>query len=148
MTDIIIRRAQPEDKHEWVRMRLLLWPEHTEAEMLAEMDDILSNEEQPVFVAARTSGGLGGFLEGGTRKYADGCDTSPVGYIEGWYVDEDLRQKGVGGKLVQAMEEWARARGMTEMGSDTWLNNETSITAHQHLGYVEMERLVHFAKKL
>jgi aminoglycoside 6'-N-acetyltransferase I len=148
MTDIIIRRAQPEDKPEWLRVRLLLWPEHTEAEMLAEMDDILANDEQPVFVAARKSGGLGGFLEGGTRKYADGCDTSPVGYIEGWYVDEDLRQKGVGSRLVEAMESWARERGLSEMGSDTWLNNETSITAHQHLGYRDVERLVHFAKKL
>lgn len=148
MTNVIIRSAQPEDKPEWLRMRLLLWPEHTEAEMLAEMDEILSNDEQPVFVAVRTSGGLGGFLEGGTRKYADGCDTSPVGYIEGWYVDENLRKQGVGGRLVKAMEDWARAHGLSEMGSDTWLDNETSITAHQHLGYVEMERLVHFAKKL
>jgi len=148
MTEIFIRRAQPEDKPEWFRMRLLLWPDHTEPEMLAEMDEILSNEEQPVFVAARASGGLGGFLEGGIRKYADGCDTSPVGYIEGWYVDEDLRQKGIGSRLVEAMEDWARARGLTEMGSDTWLDNETSIAAHKRLGYVEMERLVHFAKKL
>lgn len=148
MTDISIRRARPEDKPEWARMRLLLWPDHTEAEMLTEMDEILSNQDQPVFVAERSDGGLGGFLEGGTRKYADGCDTSPVGYIEGWYVDEDLRKQGVGGKLVEAMEDWARARGLTEMGSDTWLDNETSITAHQHLGYVDVERLVHFAKKL
>jgi aminoglycoside 6'-N-acetyltransferase I len=148
MTEIIIRRAQPADKPEWFRMRLLLWPDHTKAELLADMDEILSNEEQPVFVAARASGELGGFLEGGMRKYADGCDTGPVGYIEGWYVDEDLRQQGIGGRLVDAMEEWARARGLVEMGSDTWLDNETSIAAHKRLGYVEMERLVHFAKKL
>jgi aminoglycoside 6'-N-acetyltransferase I len=148
MPDIIIRRARPEDKPEWFRMRFLLWPDHTEAELLEGLDEILSSEDEPVFVALRASGGLGGFLEGGTRKYADGCDTSPVGYIEGWYVDEDLRKKGVGGRLMEAMENWARARGLTEMGSDTWLDNETSITAHKQLGYVEMERLVHFAKKL
>ena len=130
-------------------MRHLLWPGHTNAELLAEMDEILSRpDEQPVFVAVRPDGWLGVFLEGGTRKYADGCDSSPVGYIEGWYVDEDLRQKGVGGRLVQAMENWARSYGLVEMASDTWLENETSITAHGRLGYVEMERLVHFAKKL
>jgi aminoglycoside 6'-N-acetyltransferase I len=146
---IVIHRIRPEDKPEWLRMRHLLWSGHVDAEMLAEMDEIFSNaEEQPVFVAKRSDGELGGFLEGGTRKYADGCDTSPVGYIEGWYVDEDLRQKGVGGQLVQAMESWARTRGLVEMGSDTWLENETSIIAHGRLGYAEMERLVHFAKKL
>jgi aminoglycoside 6'-N-acetyltransferase I len=149
MIDIIIRRLQPEDKPEWLRMRHLLWPGHSEAEMLAEMNETLSNpEEQPVFVAARPDGRLGGFLEGGTRKYADGCESSPVGYLEGWYVDEDQRQKGAGGRLVQAMEAWARARGLTEMASDTWLENEISIAAHGRLGYMEMERLVHFAKKL
>jgi aminoglycoside 6'-N-acetyltransferase I len=149
MDNILIRRVRPEDKPEWLRMRHLLWPDYSEVEMLSEMDEIISSlEEQPVFVAARPAGGLGGFLEGGMRKYADGCVSSPVGYLEGWYVDEDLRQKGIGGRLVQAMEDWARARGLTEMGSDTWLDNEMSIAAHGRLGYVEMERLVHFAKKL
>jgi aminoglycoside 6'-N-acetyltransferase I len=148
MDVLMIRRVQSADKPEWLRMRNLLWPDHTEAEMLEEMDEILADETAPVFVAVRPDGRLGGFLEGGLRKYADGCDTSPVGYIEGWYVDEDLRRSGVGGQLVQAMEAWTRERGLTEMGSDTWLDNETSITAHTRLGYVEMERLVHFAKKL
>ena len=91
---------------------------------------------------------LGGFLEAGTRKYAEGCDTSPVGYIEGWYVDEDLRGKGIGKALVKAAEDWTRLQGLTEMASDTWLDNEVSIQAHLKMGYEETERLVHFAKKL
>jgi aminoglycoside 6'-N-acetyltransferase I len=91
---------------------------------------------------------LGGFLEAGTRKYAEGCETSPVGYIEGWYVDEDLRQQGIGIRLVKTAEEWARYQGLTEMASDTWLENEVSIRTHLKLGYKEAERLVHFMKKL
>jgi len=43
---------------------------------------------------------------------------------------------------------WARERGLTEMASDTWIDNETSIAAHKRLGYDEAERLVHFIKKL
>ncbi len=149
MNTITIHRATPADKPEWLRMRLQLWPDHTAEEHLSEMQAILdASGEQPVFIALRKDGHLGGFLEGGTRKYADGCKTSPVGYIEGWYVDEDLRRTGVGADLVRAMEAWARARGLVEVGSDTWLENVTSIAAHKHLGYVEMERLVHFAKKL
>ena len=50
--------------------------------------------------------------------------------------------------LVRAMEDWARERGLLEMGSDTWQDNRPSITAHQRLGYVLKERLVHFAKTL
>ena len=149
MSTFTVRRALPADKPEWLRMRLLLWPHHTTAELLEEMDQFLAEPaEQPVFILLRADQTPGGFLEGGTRKYADGCETGPVGYIEGWYVDEDLRRQGAGAALVQALEDWARQRGLLEMASDTWLDNQTSITAHQRLGYVEVERLVHFAKKL
>ena len=149
MSAFTVRRLRPEDKPEWLRMRLLLWPHHTPQELQEEMDQFLDEpDEQPVFILLREDDTAGGFLEGGTRKYADGCETSPVGYIEGWYVDEDLRRHGAGRALVNAMEAWARERGLLEMGSDTWLNHEVSINAHQHLGYEVMERLVHFAKKL
>lgn len=148
MQHITIRRARLEDKAEWLRMRLALWPEQTTEEALAEMDTYLADPFTPVFVAVREDGRLGGFLEGGLRSYADGCDTTPVGYIEGWYVDKDLRKQGVGGALVRAMEDWSREHQCAEIASDTWLENEVSIQAHLALGYEERERLVHFRKKL
>ncbi len=143
-----IRRLERSDWDEWLRMRLALWPDATADEHVAEMQGILPDPDAPVFIALRPDGRPGGFLEGGIRKEADGCETGPVGYIEGWYVDEDLRRQGVGGALVKAMEAWARERGLTEMASDTWIDNETSIAAHKRLGYDEAERLVHFIKKL
>lgn len=148
MKDADVRRATEADKPEWLRMRQALWPDHSVAEFLLQSEEILKDDLQPVFVVERPNGKLGGFLEASTRKYADGCETSPVGYIEGWYVDEELRGRGIGKALVRAAEEWARSQGLTEMASDTWLENDGSIQAHLKLGYEEMERLVHFAKKL
>jgi aminoglycoside 6'-N-acetyltransferase I len=148
MKNVIIRRAIPADKPEWLRMRLLLWPYGTAEGFAADMDELLADPLTPVFVAARSAGRLGGFLEAGTRKYAEGSESSPVGYIEGWYVDKDLRGQGTGKALVMAAEDWARAQGLSEMGSDTWLENEASIQAHLKMGYEEAERLVHFIKKL
>ena len=148
MKNITIRRATPADKPEWLRMRLLLWPYGTAEGFSADMDGLLADPLTPVFVIARPNGELGGFLEAGTRKYAEGSESSPVGYIEGWYVDEDLRGQGIGKALVKAAEDWARAQGLNEMGSDTWLDNESSIQAHLKMGYEEAERLVHFIKKL
>ncbi|HEY2981707.1 MAG TPA: aminoglycoside 6'-N-acetyltransferase [Anaerolineales bacterium] len=143
-----IRRATTGDIFEWVRMRLILWPHLSADDVQADMEEVLADPEQAVFVAAREDGCLAGFLEATTRKYADGCETSPVGYIEGWFVDEDLRGNGVGAGLVRAAEDWARGLGYEEMASDTWLDNEGSIEAHRKLGYEEAERLVHFAKWL
>lgn len=143
-----IRRATDADLDEWLRMRHDLWPEMEPEDLLDEMKDMLADSMRPVFVLERPDGRLGGFLEAGTRKYAEGCETSPVGYIEGWYVDEDLRGQGIGHTLVRAAEDWARSQGLQEMASDTWLDNDVSIQAHFAMGYEEMERLVHFAKWL
>lgn len=148
MTEFTIRRATRTDKPEWLRMRLSLWPGETKASLLEDLDNLLADPLTPVFVAVRPDGRLGGFLEAGTRKYAEGCETSPVGYIEGWYVDEDLREQGIGKALAAAAEGWARSQGLTEMASDTWLDNDVSIQAHLKMGYEETERLVHFMKKL
>ena len=148
MKNITIRRATPADKPEWLRMRLLLWTFGTPEGFSQDMDGLLADPLTPVIVAARPDGSLGGFLEAGTRKYAESAESSPVGYLEGWYVDEDLRGQGLGKALVQAAEDWARSHGLTEMGSDTWLDNEASIQAHLKMGYEEAERLVHFIKKL
>ena len=101
MRPIHVRRVLASDLPEWLRMRRLLWPEATADDISQEMTSFLTDPRTPVFVAERAEGGLGGFLEAGTRPYVDGCDTSPVGYIEGWFVDEDLhgarRGSGPGG---------------------------------------------------
>ena len=113
------------------------------------MREILSNPQEFItFVAERPAGGLGAFLEASLRRYADGCDSSPVGYIEGWYVDPDLPRLGIGRQLVQTAEGWAVSRGCQEMGSDCELENQLSWSAHLALGYQEAERLIHFCKRL
>lgn len=145
---IFVRRVTSSDQQEWLRMRRLLWPEAPEEDLSREMPSMLTDPRTPVFVAEREKGGLGGFLEAGTRPYADGCDTSPVAYIEGWFVDEDLRQHGVGRALVEAAEGWARGLGLHEIASDAFIANEISLKAHLALGYKEKERLIHFGKVL
>lgn len=148
MDDIIIRRAVADDKPDWLRMRLLLWTYATAEGFEPQLDPTLADPDMAVFIAALPSGRRVGFLEAGTRPYGEGCETSPVGYVEGIYVDEDLRGRGVALRLMRAAEDWARAKGCKEMASDTWLENDASIQMHLRLGYEEMERLVHFAKRL
>jgi aminoglycoside 6'-N-acetyltransferase I len=143
-----IRRALLSDRDEWLRMRAALWPHCPPHEHRAEMDEYAAEARVAAFVAVRPEGGLGGFLEAGLRPYADGCDTKPVGYIEGWYVDADVRQQGVGAQLVHAAEDWAREQGCKEMASDCLLDNQISLSAHLALGYTETERLIHFKRWL
>jgi aminoglycoside 6'-N-acetyltransferase I len=143
-----IRRAAPEDKQEWIRMRQGLWPDAPLEYLNFDLDELLADPDAAVFVALDSHGQLIGLIEAGLRAYGEGCETSPVGYIEAWYVDPHVRGQKLGRELVQIAEQWAREKGCTEMASDTWLENDVSIAAHLRLGYWEAERLVHFVKRL
>jgi aminoglycoside 6'-N-acetyltransferase I len=129
-------------------MRQLLWPHADPDDLEQELDSMMRDPMSPVFVAERQGGGLCGLLEAGTRPYADGCDTSPVGYIEGWFVDKEARGRSIGRALVAAAEQWAREQGMHEMASDTAISNEAGLKAHLALDYREIERVIHLAKEL
>jgi aminoglycoside 6'-N-acetyltransferase I len=145
--EIVIRRATLDDKPEWFNMRKGIWPEAPDEYMDFDMDDILASEDDAVFFAW-VDGKPVGMIEARLRDYGEGCETSPVGYVEGWFVYPEMRGKGIAGALTQAAEDWARGKGCTEMASDTWLDNEASIRAHLKMGYFEVERLVHFVKQL
>lgn len=129
-------------------MRLALWPEGDADDHRAGMAQWLSARDAAILVAERGGGGLCGFAEVGTRAHAEGCDSSPVAYLEGWYVDEDSRRRGVGTALIRAAEAWARARGASEFASDALLDNEVSHRAHRALGFSEVERIVCYRKDL
>ncbi len=145
--EITIRRITAEDKNEWFNMRKGIWPEAPDDYMSFDQDDILASESDAVFFA-HADGRLAGMIEARIRDYGEGCETSPVGYIEAWFVYDHYRGQGAAGALTNAAENWAREKGCTEMASDTWLDNPVSIRAHEKLGYQEAERLVHFVKQL
>jgi len=143
-----IREYRESDHAEWLRMRLALWPDDSASGHESGMAEWLARPDTIVLVAARETGTLAGFAEVGSRPYADGCDTHPVAYLEGWYVDADARRRGVSSALVRAAETWARKRGYREFPSDVRLDNLISQQAHQSLGFEEVERAVLYRKPL
>lgn len=145
--EVVIHRATFEDRVEWFKMRKGIWPDAPDDYLNFDLDEILASENDAVFFAL-AEGRPAGMIEARIREYGEGCETSPVGYIEGWFVYPDMRGQGISKWLTQAAEDWARGKGCSEMASDTWLDNEASIRAHVKLGYFEVERLVHFVKQL
>lgn len=143
-----IRAYQDVDWSDWLRMSQLLFPHDSTEGLTGDMRKFRARSDAEVFVAERADGSLAGFVEVGTRPYADGCDTSPVGYIEAWYVDAGVRRSGYGRALLTAAEEWARGRGYGEIASDALLDNEVSHAAHRRAGYEEVGRVVQFRKSL
>lgn len=148
-----IRSASSSDREAVARQFFALWPGGSLAEHGEEVADILAGKPSGtlplVVLVAELDGAIVGFAEVGLRSHADGCDPSRlVGFLEGWYVDEEHRRRGIGRALLQAAEDWARSKGCREMASDTWLDNEPSQHAHQVLGFEVVDRCVHFRKSL
>lgn len=137
----------------WFALRTALWPDEDaallHADVAAYFDGTLPQTMlAAVLLAEAPDGAIIGMLELSLRPYADGCESSPVPYIEGWYVAEVHRGRGIGGALVRAAEDWAIARGYTEMASDALLDNVASERAHKALGFNEVERAIRFRKAL
>ncbi|MEO6212341.1 MAG: aminoglycoside 6'-N-acetyltransferase [Vicinamibacterales bacterium] len=143
-----IRRATPIDSSAWLRMRTALWPAEDVAEDVDRFFDGKLDMPLEVLVAVDGFGELIGFAELSIRRYAEGCATDRVAFLEGWYVDEAHRRKGVGAALVASAEAWARKQGCTEFGSDALLENEISAAAHKALGFEEVECIRCFKKVL
>src|SRR6266567_7212280 len=144
-----IRRIVPSDYPEWLRLRNLLWPTSSN-DHEREIAEFCTKPRPDLATFAVDCGGtrLGGSLEARVRDYAEGCSGSRIGYIEGWYVEPELRRQGLGGRLVRAAEHWARELGLSEMASDCEIDNVVSFRAHTALGYEEVERLICFRKTL
>jgi len=145
---VTVREILESDRPEWVRMRAALWPgslsEH-DAETRAYFEE---RSGFPIVFVAEVDGRLAGFLVLDHRKYAPGCQSSPVPFIEGWYVEPASQRQGIGRALVEAAEAHARAAGHHEIASDTELTNADGIAAHRAVGYEEVERVVCFRRSL
>jgi aminoglycoside 6'-N-acetyltransferase I len=132
-------------------MRNVLWPEYDSPWHAMEVEQFFDGKlSMPlaVLLAVDDDGAAIGFAELSIRAYAEDCMTDRVAYLEGWYVDPHARRKGVGRALVGAAEEWARAQGCTEFGSDAVIDNDISARAHLALGFEETVQIRCFRKSI
>jgi len=141
-----IRPIRLADRWELIRMRQALWPDSTSEE--AEEILVSSGGDRLVLVDEGKEDHLVGFAEVGLRTFADGCDTCPVAYLEGIWVDPGHRRSGIADELLEHCEKWARDLGRTEFASDCEVGNEASRAFHEALGFREVQRTINFRKDL
>jgi aminoglycoside 6'-N-acetyltransferase I len=132
-----VRPMRESDLAEVNALMRALWPDY---------DDDMDDEQ--VLVFERETGGLGAFLSWSIRASAEGIASAPVPFLEGCYVAPDLRQQGVGAAMLREVEQWAIAKGFTELGSDTTADNSISLKSHAAVGFEATTRPYYFRKKL
>ncbi len=133
----------------WVAMRHALWPDYSETELRGGAGAMLVEPAKFDVRIAVIDGKPVGFSEVALRAdYVNGCETSPVAFLEGIYVAPEHRLKGVARALVAEAEAWAKKTGCKEFASDALLENAASHDMHKALGFAETERVVYFKKSI
>ena len=144
-----IKRCTSPEQAGWLQLRMALWPADP-AEHLPEMQELCAQAGRYAqFLAYSDVGEPQGLVEVALRSdYVNGTESSPVGFLEGLYVDPAFRRQGIAALLVNTAEQWAKERGCSEMASDALLENTASHAMHAALGFAETERVVYFRKPL
>src|ERR1700722_495218 len=78
-----IRAMRGEDRAIWLEMRVALWPEENRLAHNDMIDRMLADEVAWAFVAETAPGSSAAFAEVTLRKFANGCETQPVPFLEG-----------------------------------------------------------------
>ena len=144
----MIRRAENSDLDSLTSLALALWPDHECEELKAELGALLQDCNCAFFLFF-TQSDVCGFAQVQLRKdYVEGSSTSPVGYLEGIYVEASCRHQQVARQLLTACETWAKEKGCDEFASDCPLHNTDSLGFHLASGFKEAGRVICFIKPL
>ena len=141
-------RAAPEEAGSLAELVGIIWPEHALEELAEIIAGYINSENAVVFAEMADGQYVGAALCSLRHDYVEGCETSPVGYLEGVSVHAAYRHQGIAGRLVSECEQWAREKGCSEFASDCELTNTASLRFHLSIGFQEENRIICFRKML
>ena len=145
---VIIKKAVAEDAKAVAGLAIQMWESNTIEGLTEEFYDSIKEGSCVVYLALLDDLAIG-FAQCGLRHdYVEGTDSSPVGYLEGIFVAEEYRKRGVAKDMLEACQKWAKEQGCTEFASDCELINEDSLKFHLKMGFEEANRIICFTKKL
>lgn len=144
----MIKKASIDDSKIAAGLAMLLWPDNEINDLEKEMTSYINSDNGAVFICFSETIPVG-FAQCNIRNdYVEGTKSSPVGYLEGVFVKNEYRMRGIGKKLLIQCEEWAKNKGCSEFASDCELNNAESLKFHLQLGFEEANRIICFKKNL
>jgi len=144
----MIKKATVDDALCVAKLAIQMWEDNTIEGLSEELAEIIKSPESAVFLLYDGDEAIG-FAQCQLRHdYVEGTDSSPVGYLEGIFVDAAYRNKGYAKELLKQCEAWAKNMGCTEFASDCELENTGSLAFHLKMGFEEANRVICFTKRL
>lgn len=144
----MIRKANVSEASLVAKLAIQMWKDNTIEGLTEDLAEIIASPESAVFLLYDGEKAIG-FAQCQLRHdYVEGTDSSPVGYLEGIFVEEAYRNKGYAKELLKQCEAWAKDMGCTEFASDCELENTGSLAFHLKMGFEEANRVICFTKRL
>jgi aminoglycoside 6'-N-acetyltransferase I len=130
------------------KLTLALWTGADYDEELKCWEAILHSTKEICFLA-KNDGLYVGFIHLAIRNdYVEGAENNQTAYLEALYIKDNFRNLGIAKRLLEKGEEWAKSKGLTQIASDTEIDNLISIEFHNKVGFIEANRIVCFIKNL
>lgn len=141
-------KADLKDIESVAKLAVLLWEDHTVGELIDTFSELIAKGKTQFFLKYENNIPVG-FAQCQLRyDYVEGTQTTPVGYLEGIYIKQDYRKKGIAKELLAECEAWAKSNGCQEFASDCEIDNVDSFQFHKAVNFTEANRIICFTKKL
>ena len=144
----MVKKASKKDIKILADLAIKLWPSHTIEELVSDFENLLKDNKAKCFIKYH-EGVPVGFAHCGLRyDYVEGTTSSPVGYLEGIFVEPQFRNLGFAKELITTCEEWAKDKGCTEFASDCEAMNIESLNFHMAVGFEKANEIICFRKRI
>jgi aminoglycoside 6'-N-acetyltransferase I len=119
MASTLIRHATPADAAAWEEMRTAMWPDGDDhAQEIASFFAGTLPEPDAVMIAETEDHEAIALLELAIRRDIPGLEDQPVGYVEGLYINPEVRGRDLARQLLQESRNWAREQNCIGFASD------------------------------
>jgi (aminoalkyl)phosphonate N-acetyltransferase len=114
------------------------------ADLLPRIEQLLHSSERATFAGILESRFIG-WIDVAIERHLQSSDTAVIG---GLVVHEDVRGRGIGRRLCQAAEDWARGRGISIVRVRSQIKREDAHRFYLQDGYEQVKISAVFEKKL
>ena len=144
----MIREAMQSDALALAELAINMWSNNTISELQSEFLDLICSDNAVCFIKYVGNKAVG-FAQCQLRNdYVEGTNTSPVGYLEGIFIEKEYRHNGYAKELLSKCEKWAKEKSCTEFASDCEIYNDISLEFHLSMGFEEANRIICFRKDI
>ena len=145
MTKASIRGAVQTDAAELARLAAQLGYPVPEASMQIRLSRILNSVGDKLFVAELPGGELAGWIHGFLSQLLESDCRVEIG---GLIVDHQWQRRGIGGRLVQAIEDWAVDQEATELSVRCRTDRTEAHTFYSNLSFQRAKTQHVFRKRI